>query len=112
MRLTHNYQVLTRNHNGPGNIVHKAEEDEFVHLTIHKCVVLDEDFENVGNNEITFRIHIGTSSSAIQKKINCCEECITIKNLHVCRNEEIWISCSERNQFCVYGNSSKKPINT
>lgn len=116
MYLTSNYITLSRNLNGPGLLVHRSTGNEYIHLTFHKCVSFDEELEvvdpvpdqNVINRErIQFRIQIGNSDSALFKTCSVHEDSVTLTNLPVPDNTEIWISCSVKNKYCVYGHVTK-----
>lgn len=110
MFITNNYALLTRNNDGPGLQVHACSSKEFVHLTFRKCKSLDNDFDVVGGNVVEFRIMIGNSDVAILQKMDVAQDSILVPNLPVNSGEEIWVACTERNQYCVYGHTTKHSL--
>jgi len=96
--------------NSPGVKVHKAYEDELVHLTIHKCRDLEMNEYQMIDRDVNFRICIGENNASLSKKITPDEDSIVIKNLPLYNQQEIWISSDGINQYCVYGFVTKKNI--
>ncbi len=102
--------VLSRNMNSHGVKVHYANDNEFVHLTIHKCRNLDMNEYQMVDREVNIRICIGENNAALHKKMTANDDSIEIKNLPVYAHEEIWMSSDAVNQYCVYGFVTKKNI--
>lgn len=105
MHLTSHYELLTRNMNGPGVLVHTATRDESVTIVVHKCGNFDtNDFEVVTNDEyVTFRVQVGNQNLGLTKRVAVTENVVTFTDLPIKCGEEIWVASSMVNKYCVYG---------
>ena len=109
MFLTHNYVVLNRTFDGPGLQVHHANKSGFVNITFERCSTFDFHVVEVVNEQTEFRIQIGNNNSGIMRKLTNGEENLTIRNLPIDKDEQIWIATNKPNKFCVYGYISDNP---
>ena len=55
--ITHNFAFLNRSLNGPGLKVHAAEDNEFVTLTMSKCISNDTDYVLAENPQNVIYCH-------------------------------------------------------
>ena len=110
--LSENRVVISRNFSGPGVLVHKPVQTEF--LTLYAVEIADLDAnsdclpENSANSPF-FRIVVGDSSHALICSINDTDRTI-IRNLCVDKDLEIWIAASTPNKYCVHGVVSNLPF--
>ena len=105
---------LKRNMNGPGTLIHKSSRTEFLTLHVIEYTEIDEgavvvNAANVDRNEAAvFRITIGNSPVSINLKKSTSS--IIIKDLCIYQGDEIWMSTSQPNKYCVYGVASTTPL--
>tara|TARA_B100001778_G_C18232225_1_gene469419 strand:+ start:156 stop:518 length:363 start_codon:yes stop_codon:yes gene_type:complete len=108
--ITHNFAFLNRSLNGPGLKVHAAEDNEFVTLTMSKCISNDTDYVLAENPQnVIFRIYIGDSNICLIREV-IFGTILSIPNIPVSNGKEIWIACNVPNQYCVYGFASQFPV--
>ena len=82
--ITNNMILLSRGMNSTGIKVHHASENEFVHLTIHKCRNLDAEEFQIVEGDVNFRICIGENKAALHKKILATSDYRTQKYSNIC----------------------------
>lgn len=112
------FTVLSRAFKGPGTKIftsHLAKR-AYVSVFVQACFNLDadEDFVDVpaGNqqqNSVKFRVVIGSNSTALHYTMPMNENHMVMRNIPVDPWQEIWVSTSCPNKFCVYTHVSKKP---
>lgn len=108
--LSNDVTVISRNMNGPGNIVHKASRDEFVTLYAARSESL-EAADNVvverAATENTLRLIVGEQEHAL---VFPAATGVLISNLYVYAGTELWISCNSPGVYAIYGTTSKRTM--
>ena len=105
---------LTRGFQGPGVKVHQSVKREFLTIYVSEYAKLDSETHNAvvvdceDNIPTTFKLIVGNSdiSLILTKSLN---DNTILRNLYVDETQEIWISCSHPNKFCIYGFASSVP---
>ena len=105
---------LTRGFQGPGVKIHQSVKKEFLTIYVSEYTSFDVEIQNAvvvdrqDNTPTTFKLIVGNSNIALNLTKNVNDNTI-LRNFCVYDTQELSISCSHPNKFCIYGFASTVP---
>lgn len=111
MPLSEGFTPLTRTHNGPGVLVHRASVGAFVTLYKTRYCSLDGPSEEGPVGEGTLRLTVGHANIGLISNMYDSTPYIC-ENMWVDAGDEIWVSASITHTMAVYGFTAALPART
>ena len=108
MQITNGFVLLTRNTNTPGQRVHVAQNNHFVHLNTD-FVHTNQNVNDTREEDVFFHIFIGNREGGIKKCIKGGAG-VLLSNMWIETGEEVWVNTSCPNTFIIHGFTTKKCV--